>query len=71
MMNGSDGSKLPRWKVLQYLPEKEQDKYATQVEISIPEEDLYANIEPILITKDLYIRLAKTQVIQNVDIADM
>ena len=54
---------MPRWKVLQYLPEKEQDKYATEIEISIPEEDLYADIEPISITKDLYIRLAKTQVI--------
>ena len=63
MMNGSDGSRLPRWKVLSYLPEKEQDKYATQIEISIPEDDLYADIESIAITRDLYIRLAKTQVI--------
>ena len=54
---------MPRWKVLQYLPEKEQDKYATEIEISISEEELYADVEPISISKDLYIRLAKTQVI--------
>ena len=82
LMQGSDGAVIKRHEIPEYLriktlaqsdtahQDKTDDDLNDRYESLPPNnEDLYANAEQISIKKDLYIRLAKTNVIADVDLA--